>query len=203
MKLYRRLKKILGGFLRAILRIHSYGNENEPKEGGVIVCANHTSFLDVIVLGVALDRPVRYLAKAELFRIPVLRSLIKALGAYSVERGGGDVAAIKKTISLLGEGECVGIFPQGHRHKKVHPSETAIHHGVGMIEYRSQAAVLPVFIKTKNYRMRLFGRKDVYIGQAISFEEFNFEGGNTAEYKRTAQVIFDRIISLEPKEEIK
>ena len=104
---------------------------------------------------------------------------------------------------LIKQGQTVVIFPQGHRHKKVHPSETAIHHGVGMIEYRSQAAVLPVFIKTKNYRMRLFGRKDVYIGQAISFEEFNFEGGNTAEYKRTAQVIFDRIISLEPKEENK
>ncbi|MBR6559253.1 MAG: 1-acyl-sn-glycerol-3-phosphate acyltransferase [Clostridia bacterium] len=203
MKLYRRLKKILGGFLGAVLRIHSYGKENEPQEGGVIVCANHTSFLDVIVLGVALRRPVRFLAKAELFKIPVLRGLIKALGAYSVDRGGGDVAAIKKTISLISEGESVGIFPQGHRHKNVHPENTPLHHGVGMIEYRAGVNVLPVFIKTKKYRMRLFGRKDVYIGPVISHDEFAFEGGNTAEYKRATQLIFDRILSLEPKEENK
>lgn len=203
MNIYKWAKKNIAGFLQKVLRITVYGAENEPLSGGVIAASNHTSFLDVIVLGIALKRQIRFLAKAELFRIPLLSALIRNLGAYSVERGKGDVAAIKKTISLLEEGELVGIFPQGHRHKGVHPKGTEIKNGIGMVTYRAGATVLPVFIKTNKYKMRIFGRKEVYVGKPIPAEELAFETGNSAEYKRAAEYIFDRILELEPKENSK
>ena len=155
MNIYKWAKKNIAGFLQKVLRITVYGAENEPLSGGVIAASNHTSFLDVIVLGIALKRQIRFLAKAELFKIPLLNALIRNLGAYSVERGKGDVAAIKKTISLIEDGELVGIFPQGHRHKGVHPRGTEIKNGIGMVSYRAGATVLPIFIKTKNYKMKL------------------------------------------------
>ncbi len=199
MNIYKWAKKNIAGFLQKILRITVHGAENEPLSGGVIAASNHTSFLDVIVLGIALKRQIRFLAKAELFKIPLLSALIRNLGAYSVDRGRGDVAAIKKTISLLEEGELIGIFPQGHRHKGVHPKGTEVKNGIGMMAYRSGATVLPVFIKTKNYKMRLFGKKEVFVGAPIPVEELAFEAGNSAEYKRAAEYIFDKILELEPK----
>ena len=200
MNIYRWAKKNIAGFLQKILRITVRGAENEPLCGGVIAASNHTSFLDVIVLGIALKRQIRFLAKAELFKIPLLSALIRNLGAYSVDRGKGDVAAIKKTISLLQEGELIGIFPQGHRHKGVHPKGTEVKNGIGMMTYRSGATVLPIFIKTQNYKMRFFGKKEVFIGKPISVDELAFEAGNSAEYERVAEYIFDKILELEPKE---
>lgn len=200
MNIYKWAKNNISDLLQKVLHITVYGAENEPLSEGVIAAANHTSFLDVIVLGIALKRQIRFLAKAELFKIPLLSALIRNLGAYSVERGKGDVAAIKKTISLLEEGELVGIFPQGHRHKGVHPRGTEIKNGIGMMAYRSGAAVLPIFIKTKNYKMKLFAKKEVYVGKPIPAAELAFEAGNSAEYKRAAEYIFDKILELEPKE---
>lgn len=197
MNLYLWAKKHIAGFLRRLLRVRDTGAENEPQTGGLIVCSNHTSMLDVIVLAIVLRRQLRYLAKAELFRVPLLSAVIRSCGAYSVDRGGSDVAAIKKTISLLREGESVGIFPQGHRYRGVSPRGTEIHYGVGMAAYHSQAAVLPVFIRTKNYKMRLFGRKEVVVGRPLTFEELAFTGGSTAEYRRASELIFSRILALE------
>ena len=199
MRGYRIFKKIAGGFLRFVLRIHASGTENEPESGGLLVCANHTSLIDVFVIGVVLKRPVRFMAKAELFRFPVLRRIIRSLGAFPVNRGGSDVSAIKKTLGYLEAGDAVGMFPQGHRFKNVYPGDTELKSGAGMIAYRSGVPVLPIFISTKNYSMKLFGRKDVFVGRPVTQSELDFSSGSTHEYERAAGVIFGRILELDPK----
>ena len=72
---------------------------------------------DVVVLAAALPRQPRYMAKKELFKIPLLSQLIRALGAFPVDRGGADVSSIKKSIAMIEGGEVVSVFPQGHRVK--------------------------------------------------------------------------------------
>ena len=106
MSFYSVARKCLGGFFRTIYRVKVTGLENEPMEGPVIVCANHLSNLDVIVMGATLKRPVRFFAKAELFRYPVLKQIVKALGAVPVERqvATNAAAAIKGTLKLLEDG---------------------------------------------------------------------------------------------------
>ena len=195
---YLKFKRVFGGIIRTLFRIHAHGVENEPESGGLLVCANHTSLFDVFVLGAVLKRPMHFMAKAELFRIPVLRRIVKALGAYPVDRGGADVSAIKKTLRYLENGDVVGLFPQGHRNKRVYPGDTEVKPGVGMIAHHSGVQVLPVFISTKNYAMRLFGRKDVYVGVPVTREELEFSAGGMQEYKKATETVFGRILELDP-----
>lgn len=84
-----------------------------PEHGPVVVAANHLSVLDAFVLSVAVERPLRYLGKAELWRCRPLVPLFDALGAIPVTRDAGDEAAIATVLEALERGDAVGIFPQG------------------------------------------------------------------------------------------
>ncbi len=193
---YRRIYKIFAGLVRRIYRIEVRGAENEVMNGPLLVCANHTAFSDVLVLSASMHRQVRYFAKAELFRIPVLGKLITALGAFPVNRGKGDVHAIKQTLALLSQGESVGVFPQGTRCPGRHPRESTAKSGVGLMTYRSGCTVQPVGIYTKKYQVHIFRKTVVTIGKPIPFEEFRMTSGTPEEYRRAANLIFDRIKEL-------
>lgn len=195
-KFYSNAYKLLAGFLRWFYNIRVTGAENEPVDGGYIACSNHLSNHDILVLAVSLKRQVRFFAKAELFRIPLLKQLITALGAYSVDRGKGDVASIKKTINILQAGEVVGFYPQGTRCPGVHPSETVPRNGVGLIAYRAKSTVLPIAIETKGFKMRPFKRVNVHIGKPILYEEMEYTDGSREDYERAAKLIFNRILAL-------
>ena len=145
MSFYQSVYRLLARPLRAVFRVQVTGIEKLPQERGCILCANHTGNLDVLVISAGLNRQVRYMAKKELFRIPLLGSLVAALGAYPVDRGGADVASIRKTLRLLEEGELVGIFPQGTRYSGVDPKTTKLKHGAGMIAYHAKCDVVPVY----------------------------------------------------------
>jgi 1-acyl-sn-glycerol-3-phosphate acyltransferase len=202
MSFYSVAHKCLSGFFRVLYRVKITGLENEPTEGPVLVCANHLSNHDVIVLGSALKRPVRFFAKAELFRVPVVAQLVKALGAFPIERGdaASASAALKNTLSLLNTGEMVGIYPQGTRHIGVDPRTTPVKGGVGMVAYHSHATILPVLIRTKKWKMGLFRRTFVTIGKPITFEELNMTGHRGADFLKASQLIFDRITDMIPAE---
>ena len=100
---------------RLLFRGRTYGNQNVPKQGSLVIVANHGSHLDPPLLGHALGRPVAFMAKAELFRIPVLGSLIRACGAYPVKRGASDREAIRIATTRLQEGWATGVFLDGTR----------------------------------------------------------------------------------------
>ena len=136
------------------------------------------------------------MAKKELFKVPLVNKLVAALGAYPVDRKGADVAAIRKTIKMLGEGKCIGIFPQGHRYMGVEPRETEIKSGLGMIAVKAEATVLPCYIKMKKRKWAPFRRVDVYIGKPIRFEEFNYDAEASGEYMRISRFVFDRICEM-------
>ena len=197
MKLYKVLYKILAPLLRFIFNVHAHGEENIPEEGGLLICPNHIAAVDVIIVAVVTrKRQIHFMAKAELFKIPVLGKLIKALGAYPIRRGEGDVGAIKKTITLLKEGKTVGMFPQGTRYKGVDPHKSAVKHGAGMMAHRGNVPVLPVAIITKGHKVSLFKRVDVVFGKPISPEELGFENGNRAEQIAASEKIFTEILKL-------
>ena len=195
-KFYENTYKLLSGVLRRFYNIRVTGTENEPEEGGYIACSNHLSNHDVLVVAVSLKRQVRFFAKSELFKVPLLKQLITALGAFPVERGKGDVASIKKTISIIENGEVIGFYPQGTRCPGVHPSETTIRNGVGLIAYRAKATVLPIAIETKGFKIRPFKRINVHIGKPLLYEDIGFINGSSAEYEQAAKLIFDRILTM-------
>jgi 1-acyl-sn-glycerol-3-phosphate acyltransferase len=136
------------------------------------------------------------MAKKELFKVPLLNLLIRALGAYPVNRGGADVGAIRHTIEMLKQGVCVGMFPQGHRYNGVDPRETPIKTGVAMISQKADVQVLPVFIKVKNNRHRFLCKKEIIVGKPIQMEELGYNPEAPGEYQRIADLLFARVCEL-------
>lgn len=120
------------------------GRENIPAEGPVIICSNHISNWDPPLLGSPLTRQVHFMAKDDLFKIPVLNWLITQFGAFPVKRGGGDRAAIRATLDLLKNGKILGIFPEGTRSKNGQLGEGKS--GTALFALRSDAVVIPVAI---------------------------------------------------------
>src|SRR5690606_41698809 len=85
---YTIFRAILRFIYRVLFRIKATGTENIPAEGAVIIASNHISLLDPPAVGVLIERQVHFMAKEELFKVPVFGSLIKSFGAYPVKRGG-------------------------------------------------------------------------------------------------------------------
>ena len=199
MSFYQSIYKLLARPLRAIFRVQIVGSEKLPQKRGCILCANHTSFLDVLIISTGLNRQVRYMAKNELFKVPLFGSLITALGAYPINRGGADVTSIRKTIRLVEEGELVGIFPQGTRCPGVDPRKTPVKHGAGMLAYHTKCDVVPVYIKTKNNKARFFQKTELIVGDVLPYESLNFDKGGIQEYKDATEKIFAAVCALDEK----
>ena len=109
-ELYRRS---LTPLVRAVYRLEVRGPSTSAATGRLVVVANHDSMLDPFVLAAAIPRPMRYLGKAELWRVPLLRRWLDHVEAIPVERGSSDVGAIEAALAALEAGEVVGIFPEG------------------------------------------------------------------------------------------
>ena len=193
---YMKAHKVVAAPIRFFSGIKTYGKENIPKEGGFLLCANHIAVRDVLLIGATCPRQIKFVAKKELFSIPLLSSIIKALGAVKLDRGGNDVAAIRKSIEVVENGDIVSIFPQGHRYPSVDPSTTPIKSGAGMVAYRSGCDVIPVFIKTKGNKYGIFKKTEIIYGKPIKNSELRFVNGGADEYKSATSIIFGEILKL-------
>ena len=163
MILYRILHVIFPAFFR-LLGAKDYGTETLPQEGGVIVAANHMSNWDPPFLASFLQRPVSYMAKQELFEIPIFGTVIRWLFAFPVRRGAADRSAVKAAVKELRAGRCVGIFPEGTRSKdgEVHKFGA----GVALLAAMSGAPVVPAAIMGTD-KMKLL---KVAYGEPLRFE---------------------------------
>jgi 1-acyl-sn-glycerol-3-phosphate acyltransferase len=139
-------------FFGGLYRCRVTGFENLPAEGPVMVIMNHKAYFDPVIAGMIFDRPLRFMAKKELFENAAFRKLIVSLGAFPIDRGAGDREALKTALQMLSGGEMVLMFPEGHRQR-----DDAVHDflpGVGMIALRSAAAVIPLALDGSQYILR-------------------------------------------------
>ncbi len=142
MILYELLERV--GFrtlARKLYRVQLRGAEHIPKTGGVILAANHESMFDPWLLALATPRRVRYMAKSELWRYPLVGRALNAFGAFPVERGVGDAAAISNAADLLRDGEVLGIFPQGTSKQL---QRRPYHRGAARLALATGAPIVPV-----------------------------------------------------------
>ena len=149
-------------YIKIFYRVKYYGLENIPGEGGYLLCSNHVTGMDMLFLGVKIKRMVNWMAKAELFKIPVIGWLIRLLGAFPVERGKGDMRAARSTLDLLEQGKIVGIFPQGTRTKNKDISKIKVRHGAARFAIESGKPIFPVGISGGE---RLFSKVKVVYGK--------------------------------------
>lgn len=189
-----RILRFLGKlYLFLFYKVRFYGIENIPDKGGYLLCSNHISNLDVILIGVHCRRRVHWMAKQELFRIPVLSLLLRGLGAYPVARGRGDRQAIDKSLDLLKQEKIVGVFPQGTRVGIAGGKKVPAKYGAGMFALESGKPVLPVAIEGNS---RLFSRITVTFGTpCVVKRDPDLPTGKEA-YQRISQDILNTIYLL-------
>jgi len=135
---------VVSPLLHICFRSKIYGAENVPKQGGVIIVSNHASDFDPPIVANCVGRPVAFMAKEELFKVPILRSVIKLYGAYQVKRGTGDRAAIRAAVESLEQGWATGVFLQGTRTSDGRITDPKL--GAALISAKTNAPLLPVSI---------------------------------------------------------
>jgi 1-acyl-sn-glycerol-3-phosphate acyltransferase len=133
---------VVSPMLHTYFRGRVYGAEHMPQQGGVIVVANHASDFDPPLVSNCVCRPVSYMAKEELFRVPVLSQAIRLYGAYPVKRGSADRSAIRAALTQLQHGWAVGIFLQGTRTADARIPDPKL--GAALLAAKAQVPLLPV-----------------------------------------------------------
>lgn len=151
-------------------RFRVIGRENIPAEGGVVLVGNHVSFWDPFVLGAATRRKVYFMAKESLFRFKPLGALLRAWGAFPVQRGGADRKALEIGLRHLKSGEVLGIFVEGGRNRGAGHPEGMLppQPGAAMLASKTGTPIVPMaLVGTDHIGRRPFRRVAVVIGQPI------------------------------------
>jgi 1-acyl-sn-glycerol-3-phosphate acyltransferase len=110
---YTLVERILRPLFMVVYRIEITGREHVPATGPCILAANHVSVMDGFFMGIAVTRQVRFMAKSELYRWPVVKHILVAAGAFPVVRGADRGRAVEAGVALLEQGAVVGVFPEG------------------------------------------------------------------------------------------
>lgn len=159
-----------------------FGSRRVPRRGGVLILANHLADVDPIVVQAACPRPIFFMAKSELFEMPILRSFLKLFRAFPVKRGEPDRSAIKRAVELLKQGHAVCVFPEGQLSEDGNLQELKA--GVGLIARMADVPVQCVRIRNSNRVMpygSLIPRPALAWVDAHWGEPKSFERGDSAE----------------------
>jgi len=143
-RFYRAVRAIAWFLCRIIFPTKVIGAENVPAEGPVLICSNHVSMVDPVLIAISFKRQISFLAKKELFGTKFTNWFFTNLGMVPVDRGASDIAAMRVCIETLNENRLLGVFPQGHRYKQDENRE--IQSGAAMMALRSKAVVVPVHV---------------------------------------------------------
>lgn len=191
-------------FFRLYFKIKVKGVENvESVNSGIVLISNHQSYLDPVFLGLFLKRRLFFMAKKELFCVPVLKGLILKLGAFPIERGKNDTKAFKTAEQIVKKGKILAMFPQGHRSKNINSLKPKT--GFLRIALNSDAKVVPCSLFYRGY----FPRSRVLINflEPIDLKEFakkenvDFKNIKFKEAKRLTFKVWQNILNSHKKQQ--
>lgn len=191
--------------IELLFKTRTHGLENIPREGPFVVAANHASFLDPYLIGyTSIEREVGFMAKEELFKVPLFGSISRNCGAFPVKRGTLDPKAIQQFHDFLHSGKPLVVFVEGTRTLtgEMQPAKK----GSGMLFYNAKVPVIPAYIagtfevwpKGKLFPHR--GRTSVTYGPPVDLEDLYREKPELATYAKIAERITGKIAGLKPVE---
>src|SRR3990170_315848 len=197
----------IGIFSRLFFPLRIIGSENIPEEGGVIIAANHLSYLDIPLLGYSINKTTRrhadFMAKKELFAVSILGFLFRKLSSFPIDREKVDRAGLREAVKRLQSGRMVAIYPEGTRSRdgRLHAGKP----GVGMIVRMSGKKVVPAAIQGTDKALppgRWLARPNpvtIKFGRPLDFCDIG-KGENEGNEKESAEqitkVIMDHIAEL-------
>ena len=176
---YHLIYVLLYPLIHFLYPIRFHHRERIPEQGPILLCASHSNLVDPLLLAYLLGwkRPMRFMAKKELFKIPILGGILSRAGAFSVDRGNADMGAIRTSMMILKEKGILGIFPEGTRRQDSGEGK----HGAVMLAARTGSQVLPVYIPR---RTRIFPRLDLVVGEPYVLDK-SIRGKDVYEEKST------------------
>lgn len=179
----------------AMFRIKIQGKEHIPAKGRIVICSNHVSLLDPIIVAIAVPRQVFFMAKKELFRSKLLGTVIRKLGAFPVDREGADLLAVRSSLKILKNEQALGIFPEGTRIKEHDISNAKP--GIAMMSIKGKASIIPIHIDTQ---YKVFREVKVTIGEAVCLEEYFDKKLSIEEYTEISKKVMNKIYDLKRTE---
>lgn len=189
---YRFVVTLTKIFLFFAFRIETVGRENEIKSGGVIYAANHKSCYDPPVIAATSKRQIAFMGKKELFKFKPFGFILKSLGAFPVNRGKGDIGAVKTGLNILKQEKVMMLFPEGKRIDKgeIVPAKP----GVAMFAIHAKVPVLPIKICGE---YKFMHKIKVIYGKPIYLDEYYGQKLSSEKLTELSQSILDTIYSLE------
>jgi len=161
----------IGTAVRIIAPLRVYGAERMPMAGGLVVAANHFSWIDPPALGVVSPRTLYFMAKVEAHRIPGLGQLLRTFGAFPVRRGESDRDAVRTMRQIVRDGNALGMFAEGTRQETGVPG--VVQPGAAMVAINEAVPVIPVAIHgSQKWRPGNFAPVSLAWGQPMTFDAF-------------------------------
>lgn len=174
-----------------IFRIEVVNGGNLPSEGACIACVNHISVFDPVVVLGRVNRPIRFIAKEELLKVPFLGSILKYMNVIPIKRGSGDIGAVKASLKTLKDGEVLGIFPTGTREKKNPNAKPKP--GVALIASKAGVPVIPIHIDAS---YRIFSKVTITVGEPVDLSSYAGRKLTQEELAEASEHIYTTIKSL-------
>lgn len=196
--LYALLRAVLSLLFRTVFRCQVEGQDNIPRQGGVIIAANHVSNFDPPFAATFVPRHVCFMAKEELFKVPLLGQAIKMLRAFPVKRGASDRSAIRTALTILKDGHCLGLFPEGTRSRdgKMKRPEA----GLALIAAKANVPVIPTAVIGTGRILSggcFLPKLTVKYGKPIYFQA---ETADKAAFQAFSEKIMEEIQKMMPNE---
>lgn len=163
---YRAVRNAAWFLCKLIFPTKVIGAENVPADGPVLICSNHVSMVDPVLIATSFKRQITFMAKKELFATKFTNWFFTNLGMVPVDRGASDIAAMRVCIEALNEGRLLGIFPQGHRYKQDEKRE--LQNGAAMMALRSKAVVIPAHVSAP---LKAFRMNTIRFGKPVDFSD--------------------------------
>lgn len=203
---------VFGVLFRTLFRLRVYGAKRVPREGPVVLAANHASFMDPPLIGASTRRQIHFLARASLFRHPVLGTLLRSWDVVPVDRDSGGIAGLRTILERLSQGGAILLFPEGTRTRdgQLQPARS----GIGLTVIKSECPVVPVRVfgtyeaYGRHYHIPRPRRVAVKFGTPLGFAVERAEARTCSKprLKELYQEIADRLMAviakLEPCEDI-
>ena len=186
---FKFMKKVAQVLAFMLFRFDVRGMENIPESGPYLLCCNHISALDPVVLAVFMKRQPRFMGKKELFGNPFLNWFFRKLGAFPVDRKVADMQAFRSSMDVLKEGHGLLIFSQGTRMKEFESAKG----GVALFGLRSGAPIIPVGIKG-SYKFR--SKIQIRVGEPISMEPYAGMKVKTELIEQVMEVVVKKVSEL-------
>ena len=190
MSFYNFGRAVTTAFVRIIYRLRFEGLENIPEDRGFILCSNHISDLDPILVAIRVKPQCFFMAKEELFKNPFFTWFLKKMGAFPVKRGEG-AASLKRAAEILEEGKTFCIFPEGTRSKT--GSLGRPKSGISFLMSELRVPAQPVAIVTPGQKMKVFQKTKIVVCDPVNFDDLKVEEGDRRALRAVAAKLMEPI----------